>query len=130
MPRCTKIRRKKRKLCIGDLDTEIILQDRVLTEPLFNSVDFDEIFTATATVLAMVNTVSGKTFFDGVNNVDVGITHEIGIRFDATVTSETWIELNGQRIDILDTNNLEERNEWLILTCVSRGLITKEASKT
>ncbi len=129
MSRCTKIRRKKRKICIGDLDTEIILQNRVLTEPLFDSVDFDETFSTAATVLAMVNTVSGKTFFDGVNT-DINITHQIGIRFDATVTAETWIELNGNRIDILDVDNLEERGEWLILICVDRGLITKDASKT
>ena len=129
MPRCTKIRRKKRKICIGDLDTEIILQNRVLTEPLFDSVDFDETFSATATVLAMVNTVSGKTFFDGVNT-DINITHKIGIRFDATVTAETWIELNGNRLDILQTENLEGRGEWLILTCVDRGSTTKNATKT
>ncbi len=129
MPRCIKIRRKKRKICIGDLDTEIILQNRVLTEPLFDSVDFDETFNPVATVLAMVNTVSGKTFFDGVNT-DVNITHEIGIRFDATVTTETWIELNGNRIDILDVNNLEERGEWMLLTCVDRGSTSKNATKT
>lgn len=125
---CSKIRRKKRQVCVGDLNTEIILQDRAITEPLFGDPDFDENFTDTATVWAAVNTVDGKTFFDGVST-DTNITHEIFIRYDATVTAETWIELGGQRIDILRVQNLEERNQFMKLICSDRGATSAEASK-
>ena len=111
------------------MSTEIILQNRVLTEPVFGSVDFDEVFTASATVWATVNTVSGKTFFDGVNT-DINITHEIFIRYDSTVTAETWVELNGNRLDILRVEDFDGRNEYMKLICVDRGSISKNATKT
>jgi len=128
MPKCVKIRRKKRQICVGDLDTEIILENRNIAPPLFGSSNFDENFTPNATVWAMVSTVSGKTFFDDVNTA-ISITHEIGIRFDATVTAETWIRLGSRRIDILDVNDLDERGEFMLLTCTDRGADTKDASK-
>lgn len=128
MAKCVKIRRKTRKICIGDLNKEIKIQDRAIAEPLFNTVDFDETFTDNATVWASVNTVSGKTFFDGVNS-DVNITHEIFIRYDVTVTTESWVELSGRRIDILKVEDLEERNEFMRLICTERGANTFEATK-
>ncbi len=128
MAKCVRIRRKKRKVCIGDLTDEIILQNRNITPPPFGSADFDESFTTIATVFAAINTVSGKTFFDGVNS-DINITHEIYIMFDATVTAETWIEFKNRRIDILRVENLEERDEWLKLICTERGPNTLNATK-
>ena len=128
MPKCSKIRRKKRQVCVGDLDTEITLQNRAITPPVFGSVDFTETFTDDGTIFAMVNTIDGKTFFDGVNTETV-ITHEIYIRFDSTVTSETWVELNIRRIDILRVENLDERSEYMKLTCVDRGQITNVATE-
>lgn len=129
MPKCIRIKRKKRQVCIGDLDTRIILQDRSIKPPVFGDPDFDEDFANTDTVWAAVNTVSGKTFFDGVNS-DINISHVIFIRFDSAVTAETWVELeDGQRLDILDTENLEQRGEFLKLTCTIRGNKTLGATK-
>lgn len=128
MPRCQKIKRKKRQVCLGDLNTEIILQDRQIAAPLFGDVDFDEEFTATATVWANVNTVSGKTYFDGVET-DTNITHHIFIRYDASVTAETWVELGGRRIDILRVEDLDERGEFMKLICTDNGEASVEASK-
>jgi len=128
MPRCVKLKRKKRQACIGDLDTEIILQDRDIASPLFGSPDFSEDFTDLNTVWAGIETVTGKTYFDGAG-VETPITHSLLIRFDATVTAETWIEFDGRRLDILAVQDLEERHEFLTLTCTDRGLISVEASK-
>lgn len=127
MARCSTIKFNQRKICLGDLNKRVILQNRDITPPLYGSVDFDENFTNTATVWAAVKTVSGKTFFDGVN--DRAITHEIYIRYDATVTAETWIEYNNKRIDILNVENLEENDEYLKLICNERGANTIEATK-
>lgn len=129
MPKCTVKHRKKRRYCVGDLNTEIKLQSRAITPPVFGAVNFDDKFTDTnPTVWAAVNTVSGKTYFDDAGT-ETNITHIIGIRYDSTVTPETWVELNGRRLDILSMENLEERSEWLELTCTDRGSTAKNASK-
>ena len=123
MANCNFIRRKHRKVCIGDLDTLIILQSRDIEAPVFDAVDFDENFTDFPDpVWALVETAIGKSVFDGVDT-DVNITHKITIRFDTTVTSETWIQFDdGRRFDVQFTENMEERNEWLLMFCTVRGL--------
>lgn len=110
-----------RKVCIGDLQHRVLLQDRGIGEPLFAETEFTESFDGDKEVWAKVRTVSGKTIFDGVNQVDVALTHEVTIRYDSTVSSETWIRLGDRRLDIIDAEDLDERNEWLLLRCTERG---------
>ncbi len=126
MAQCKFIKRSHRKICAGDLDTEITLENRDIVPPLAGEVDFEEDFTNSVPVFSKVETTIGKTVFDGVNT-DTVITHKITIRFDSTVTTETWILLNGNRINIVQTENLEQRNEWLFLLCTDRG--ATQASK-
>lgn len=117
----------RRKLCIGDLKTLIKISDRRLTEPGFSETNFGEEFPDAKTAWAKVRTINGRTLFNGVDT-DIALTHEISIRYDPSVTSESWIQLtDGTRLDIVDTQNLEERNEYLILLCNARG--NQEASK-
>lgn len=104
----------------------ITIQQRDIEPPLFGSVDFDEEFSNDQEVQAIVKAVRGKTFFDG-TNTDVNITHEICIEYLANVTAESWILLNGRRIDILAVTNCCENNDVLILTCTERG--TGDAAK-
>jgi len=124
--KCVFLRRKHRKVCIGDLDNLIKLQNRSIEAPLFEEVDFDEDFQDHAEVWAKIETAAGKVVFDGVDT-DVNVTHLITIRYDAAVTSETWIEFEGRRIDIVAVEDLEERHEWMLLLCNHRGV--GEASK-
>jgi SPP1 family predicted phage head-tail adaptor len=127
MPRCSPIQRRHRKPCIGDLDTEITLENRAIQAPNFGLIDFDESFSTNSIAWALIETVRGKTFFDGVST-EVDITHWVYINFDATVTAETWIKLSdGRRLDILRVEDLEERSEFMLLHCNDRG--GKEASK-
>ena len=124
MPKCKFIKRKHRKVCIGDLDTLITLQTRDIVAPVFDEVDFDEDFQdfPTAQVWALVETATGKAVFDGIDT-DVNITHIITIRYDVNVTSETWIDFDdGRKLDIQFTEDLEERHEWLMLFCTLRGV--------
>jgi SPP1 family predicted phage head-tail adaptor len=127
MPLCSKIRKKKRQYCIGDLRDEIILQDRSITPP-FNGVGFSETFTDQITILSAINTVKGKVYFDGVGT-ETPITHEIGFRFIDGITAETWILYDGRRLDILNVEDLDERHEWLLAQCTDRGLENKQASQ-
>jgi SPP1 family predicted phage head-tail adaptor len=113
---------------LGDLDNVITLENRAIQAPDFDTVDFDEEFTApNPPVPAMIQTVSGKTFFDGVST-EIDITHWIYINFDAAVTAETWVKFtDGRRLDILRVENLDERSQYQLLHCTDRG--DKEASK-
>lgn len=128
MPTCVPIRKKHRNVCIGDMDDEITLENRDIQAPDFDTVDFDEAFTApNPPVWALVETVRGKTFFDGVGT-EVDVTHWIYINFDSTVTAETWVKLeDSSRLDILRVENLDNRSEHQLLHCVDRGAV--EASK-
>lgn len=142
MSKCIKIRRKHRKICVSDLDSEILLVDRAIQPPVANSVDYTERFLEDIAELestwALVETVSGKTFFDGVGT-ETPITHNIYIEYDELITSEYWIILDidlrptllsGDKIlDILSTEDLEERHEWLKLTCTVRGNVGKLAAQ-
>lgn len=129
MAKCIRVRVKKRELCIGDLDTLITIQNRDITPPVFNNVDFGENFSGDLEVWSGIETVSGKTYFDGVNT-ETPITHKVYMEYDSTITSESWILLeNNTRLDILRVNDLDEQHEWLELVCVDRGLATNEASK-
>lgn len=129
MAKCQTIRKKKQSYCVGDLRDIIVIENRTITAPTaFNQVDYDETFTDSLTVNAAVNTVNGRTYFDGVST-ETPITHVIGIRFIEGLTSEQWITLEGSRLDILRIENLNQRSLWMRLTCVDRGLISKDASK-
>ncbi len=128
MPVCQPIRKKRRNICIGDMEDEITLENRAIQAPDFDTVDFDETFTApNPPVWALIETVRGKTFFDGVSTEE-DVSHWIYINFDSTVTAETWVKLtDGRRLDILRVENLDERSDFELLHCVDRG--AKEASK-
>jgi SPP1 family predicted phage head-tail adaptor len=128
MPVCKQITRKRRNVCIGDLDSLITIENRAIEPPDFDTVDFDETFTTgVADAWALIETVRGKTFFDGVST-EIDITHWIYINFDATVTAESWVKLDdGRRLDILRVENLDERSDFQLLECNDRG--DKEASK-
>lgn len=128
MPRCQSISRKRRNVCIGDLDSMITLENRDIVAPEFDTVDFKEEFTApNPAVWALLETVRGKTFFDGVST-EKDVTHWVYINFDSTVTAETWIKLeDGRRLDVLRVENLDERSDYMLLHCEDRG--AKEASK-
>ncbi len=121
MAKCSFVKRRHRKICTGDLDTLITLRNRAIVEPIFNSVDFDEdLDQDPLEVFAKVVTRSGKTVFDGVST-DVNITHEVTIRFESTVTSETWVDLDSKLLNIISLENLEERSEFMLLSCAFRG---------
>jgi SPP1 family predicted phage head-tail adaptor len=119
---CQRLASKRRGVCAGDLDKRIVLQNRTLNPPVFGDPDFTESFTAANTRWAGVETVAGKTFFDSVNQVDQTITHYWYIRYDATVTSQTWILYDSRRFDILATEDLDERHEFMRLICVDKGV--------
>ena len=121
------IKRPTKRFCIGDLSTVVFLLERGITEPGFGGADFGEDFPEARDAWALVQTVSGRTRFNGVDT-DLVISHEITIRYDSTVTAETWIQLpDGDRLDIVEVEDVNEDHLFLVLQCMGRG--TQEASK-
>lgn len=105
----------------------VTLQNRNVLPPLFGTTDFDEAFTGDLERTALVKTIRGKTFFDGVST-ETPITHEFRLPYEAgvvdddTVTAETWLLFKGKRIDVLAVENCCEEDNVLVLTCTNRGI--------
>jgi head-tail adaptor len=128
MARCQKLRRKKRTVCAGDLDTLIDIQCRALDDG-FDDPEETESFTTVDSPWAMVETLRGVFVVDSVNGGDIEATHRFTIRFPDTVTTgENWVLANNKRYRILDQQNFEERNEWLQILCTERGAVGMEAA--
>ena len=124
-----KVRKRNRSSCVGDLRDRVVLHDRRLVEPVFGSSALSEKFTASQVAWAAVSTTTGKTLFDGVST-DRVITHEVLLRFDPCVTSETWLVIDsGHRLDVVKVEDLDERHEWLRLLCVDVGLADLAATR-
>ena len=119
-----------RKVCLGDLNKRIELQERAMTEPTFGAeAEVTETFDSCREKWAKIDTVAGRTVFNGTTGRDVAVTHQIYVRHDATVTTETWVKLaDGRRLDILLLENLDEDGEFMKLICSDKGASAKIAS--
>lgn len=125
MPNCAKIKQKPYKICTGDLSKRITLYVRSITDPQGGSVDFGENFTTPTNVWAMIETLSkGVEIFDGSNVIDVA-THLFYIRYIPGITFEMYLDYNGRRFRIIDVQNIDEKDETIILRCTERGDNTK-----
>lgn len=122
------MRRPLKKRAFAKCKHKVTLQDRNIVPPKHGTADFDEKFTDKITVRAIVKTVRGKTYFDGINT-ERAITHEIKIEYIKGVTAETWLFFKGRRIDILAVENCCEADEVLVFTCNDRGDAAKPASR-
>lgn len=127
MAKCSPIRRKHRKVCLGDMDSVVKIQNRAIAAPAFGLVDFGEAFSdADPAAWALIETVSGEAVFDS-TNTERSVTHHLYINFDVTVTEESWVELDdGAKLDVVTVEDLEERHEFMLLRCSNRG--TSEAA--
>lgn len=126
MPQCIPVKKKFRKVCLGDLRDRIVIQDRNIKAPQ-NGVDYSEQFDRGRKRRAMINTVRGSVFFDDLGQQTV-ITHDIYFRYDKSLTTQNWILFDGKRFKILELTNLDERRRWLLAECTDKGDKNKLAS--
>ncbi len=130
MPKMLQAPAKKRQPCIGDMTMKVRLLLRELQPPSPGETDFSEKFTEFAAPFAKVVTRSGKTFWDGVNQADVAVTHELDLYWRDDVDTGTWLLLsNGNRLRVLAVDGLDERGQFMRLTCTDRGLEDKAAAQ-
>lgn len=116
---CKIIRPKKRRLCTGDLDRRIDIYSRTLNAPSFD-VDFDHTFNNKKTVWSALESVNGRdTFY--LTNLDQKVSHIFYVRWYAGLTAESWINFKSELYDIIQVENLDERDEWYSIYCNVRG---------
>lgn len=121
---CKVIKPDTFKVCIGSMNTQIKIFDRTLTAPATDDTNFDEVLSNEIEVWAAVKTSSGIEVFDGTNLIGIA-THFFYIRFITGLTSESWIEYKSSYYRILDIQNYQEADEFMILRCVIRGATTE-----
>lgn len=114
---------------IAKYGDSIILQGREIVAPQGEEVDYTLTFADQDTVLAVISTSRGETVFDS-TNTERDVTHRFVIMYVSGVTSETWIEYNGSKFDILDVENISEQNKILILRAAKRGPKTSDINLT
>lgn len=124
---CDAIKIKSRKICIGDLTSRVKLQTRSLTAGNSGSIESIETFTDIVEVWAAIETTRGSQLWDGVE-VSNPFTHKIYIRYRNDIEFTEWLEYSNEKYDIVDVENLEHKNEWLLLMCTRKGDKTKEAN--
>jgi SPP1 family predicted phage head-tail adaptor len=117
---CKRIKRKNRKVCIGDLSEEITIKGRTIQASLPGAQKFTEAFAEGTTVWAAVETNRGDQFFDG-TSLRTAATHIFYIRYLAGVTQESYIEFNEILYDILDVEDLDERGQFMKIPARKRG---------
>lgn len=120
MADCKRIKRKNRKVCIGDLSEEIVIKGRSLRASLPGQTKFSESFDAGTTVWAAIETTRGDQFFDG-TSLRTATTHIFYIRYLETVTQENFIFYKDDIYDILDVEDLDERQSFMKLSARKRG---------
>lgn len=120
--------RKLRKSSIGDMRTRISLENRSISAPNFDTVAFDENYTQIIETWAKVETEFNNRIFDGIA-IDAIPSHKFTIRYRDDITSETRIRYSDVLYRIQKTDNLEMRNEYLILYASIDGDDTKAAAQ-
>ena len=106
----------------------ISLEERSITAPVADSASFTEGYTQIVETWAKVETQFSGRDFDNVD-LDKDPTHKFTIRYRDTVTSETRIRYRDVLYRIMKIDNLEMRQEYLILFAAIDGLDTLEANQ-
>lgn len=127
---CKPMPANHRKLCAGDLIHEVQVLEKSLVPPVAGSVDYKIEFDQdkSPVVFASLSTPRGKVIFD---NTGTGrdVTHVFGLYFNPDYTSENVVLFDGRFFDVLDVNDLDERHEWMVLSCAERGDIGNKANR-
>lgn len=124
MPTLHRIKRRRRRVCAGDLDSRVRVERRSQIPPQVGEVDAEFLFepmVGDGYVWARVETTSGRTVFDGVSQ-DRRVTHVVTMRRFADVEATEWVKLpDGVRLDVVQVEGLDERGQFVELLCDARG---------
>jgi len=134
---CENIKITKSRICTGDMDQKITLQNRTIVAPDFGELNPTTTYTTILEPYAAVATISlmggAVRRFDGVNINDTP-THQIYIFYDATIwpldSDNTFILLeDGRRLRIVGVDDMNEMHETIRLLCTERGIDTQAGTE-
>lgn len=100
---------------IGNLRLRAQIQTYTETQQA-GTASTNKIWTTIKTVWCNVEPVKGLITFD-TQQIGVGITHKVTIRYQAHIHSELWLLLGNKRFRIRNVQNLNQRNKYLVLLC-------------
>lgn len=129
---CAKKKIKDVKLCIGDLNSLIQIQERRLPE--ITDIDDPEpsfVFTTILSTWSAVETIRGTSRFSNVN-IEDSTTHLFWIRYNPNLSipenGNTFILFKGRYFRIIRVTNSNEQDEWVMIEASDRGDITEQAA--
>lgn len=131
MPKCVVKSPSKKKYCIGDFRIKVGIYDRSITAPFSPTVfDHSETYALVLSTWAVPETKGkGVDVFDGIEIEGGSIaTHIFVIRYNDKVSTDTaqlFVQVGGNNYDILTAENIDLRNEYLVLYCKLLGDVTK-----
>jgi len=117
---CEVKQRTHKRVCIGSLNHKIEIYVRSIEAPVEGGVDFSDNFTLKKTVWAMVETVSGETMFNA-SNIETVVTHQFYIRYIPDVDIVDVIVYGGLRYKIVNVENLNNENYFILIKASDRG---------
>lgn len=124
MPKYISIKKPNQAVSVGDMRDSIIIYNQAITAPSGSNIDFTENFVMFKNVKSLVIVKSGEEIFDKSNLLTIA-THFIYIRWFPELTAEYWIQYRSDFYDILDIENLDERNRFYLLKCKLRGDVSE-----
>jgi len=114
-------KRRHRRVLIGDMKDLVVVYTRAITPPNQGAFDFTETFSAGVSVKAMVETIEHLEMFDGAN-LKRAITHQFYFRvIGLTVDKNSQIVWDNRRFEVLDTQDLDDRKEFIQVRCKQLG---------
>jgi len=119
---CTTKKNTNLQICSGDLNKRITIFNRTIQPPSGQSVDYTEIFSIPTQVWAMIETIKGIQIFDGTNIISLS-THRFTIRYQKSldVDIQKWVQYASKRYKIIDVQNQNEQNKFIIINATLRG---------
>jgi SPP1 family predicted phage head-tail adaptor len=116
---------KCKYICLGGFNHKIEILSRSINSSSLNA---SEDFVLIKTTRAKIETVNKSTeFFDGVNLTN-SYTHKFTIHYSSGITSENWIRIGTILYRILNVENLDNMDKYLILGAKQTGVNTIAAS--
>lgn len=118
-------------VCSSDLKYRVAIQTKVLTATNGSSVDFTETLTTLATVWAKIDVDKGYAFFDSMtrDQQERTATHTFTVRYRTDVSVENYILYDSKYYEILNVQEFDAENQFLVIKCKVIGTSAQAAAK-
>ena len=132
MANCNKKRIKKTQVCVGDKDKLVDIQTRSLNNSGLDSSQPVEVFATVRQQWCGIETLDGVPRFAKIN-IEDGATHLFWTSYDIGLTAiengNSYILHDSKRYKVLKVNNINEKNETIVIQTTERGATSEEAAK-